>query len=371
MKDTFGVPFVVGIRLAGNTVGLDATLFAEMWFVNTTPMNVSFGVPFEQAVGQLGHDSTASEQEISAAEAALKEISSLFETGEEGVGIRQRKTERNTPDVVLLPGHAGTLVTEECFEYIDVENSVVKRRWWASENPNSPRKNLTVIDDGGDTWNWVDRGWRADMSGQTSDGWETAPGLWQFSRLREFNSMHRFRRRRWTRIRETKRELVNAIYQRTMRQVPQKKQSAKADIDQTDMQFAVQVNGGRWALTSYIPAQGIVYGAMRATSARWPQLKSKATTSSSIFELCYSISPLDNEWGELSRIFLVSSRFLLRNDSKQLTLEIKQVGSGDSTAVVLGPGASAPFHWGKFAALKIQHVDQAVPLILAPISNYS
>jgi hypothetical protein len=351
LPDSFGVPFVVGIRIARRTVGLEATLFSEMWFVNTTPMKISFGAPFEQVIGPISDDSACSEQEVSAAEAALKEISSLFETGEEGTGIRQGKAERSTPDIVLLPGHAGTIVTEECFEYIDVDNSVVKRRWWASENPNSARKNLTTIEDDGDKWHWVDSCWRADLSGKTSDGWESAPNLWQFSNRREYNSSHRFRRRRWVRTREIQKELVNAVYQRTRRLSPITKSNSKLNMEQPDMQFAVQVNGGRWALTSYIPAHGVVYGAMRATSARWPQLKTKAVTSTSVFELCYSISPLDQEWGDLTRLFLVSSRFLLRNDSQQLTFEMKQVGSGDSTAVVVGPGAIAPFHWGEFVCV--------------------
>jgi hypothetical protein len=349
LPDSFGVPFVVGIRIARRTVGLEATLFSEMWFVNTTPMNISFGAPFELVSGRISEDSATSEQDVSAAEAALKEISSLFEIGEEGTGIRQSKAERNTPDIVLLPGHAGTIVTEECFEYIDVDNSVVKRRWWASENPNSSRQNLTTIEDDGDKWHWVDTCWRADLSGKTSDGWESAPNLWQFSNRRDFNSSHRFRRRRWVRNREIRRELVNAVYQRTRRVSPKPESDSILDMEEADMQFAVQVNGGRWALTSYIPAQGVVYGAMRATSARWPQLKTKAVTSTSVFELCYSISPLDQEWGDLTRLFLVSSRFLLRNDSQQLTFEMKQVGSGDSTAVVVAPGAVAPFHWGEFA----------------------
>jgi hypothetical protein len=50
-------------------------------------------------------------------------------------------------------------VTEECFEYIEVEASTVKRRWWASEDPQSIRSNLTLIDDDHGDWHWLDKSW--------------------------------------------------------------------------------------------------------------------------------------------------------------------------------------------------------------------
>jgi hypothetical protein len=67
-----------------------------------------------------------------------------------------------------------------------------------------------------------------------------------------------------------------------------------------------------------------------------------------LFELCYSISPLDGDWGEFSRLMLVTSRFLLRNDSSSLVFEVKQTGSPDLTAVRIGPGETSPFHWADF-----------------------
>jgi hypothetical protein len=42
---------------------------------------------------------------------------------------------------------------------------------------------------------------------------------------------------------------------------------------------------------------------------------------------------------------IVTSRFLLRNDSKHFVFEVKQAGSSDSTAIRLKPGESIPFHW--------------------------
>jgi hypothetical protein len=57
------------------------------------------------------------------------------------------------------------------------------------------------------------------------------------------------------------------------------------------------------------------------------------------------VSPLDGIWGEFSRILLVTDRFLLRNDSKDVTFEIKQSGADDRTSVRVSPGDKAPFHW--------------------------
>lgn len=99
-------------------------------------------------------------------------------------------------------------------------------------------------------------------------------------------------------------------------------------------------------MTSVIPAQGVVYGAVRAAStptrSHTGDVKGDSTE---VFELCYSVQPMDGEWGDLSRLMIVSSRFLVRNDSSVFTFEVKQVGCPDSTASLLSPGGSSPFHW--------------------------
>lgn len=116
--------------------------------------------------------------------------------------------------------------------------------------------------------------------------------------------------------------------------------------------IGIQVNGGRWAISSDIPnISGRIYGAIRARGSRWPELTlienrvSSAPFSTSVFELCYAISPLDGAWGEFSRLLTVTSRFLLSNNSRSITFEVKQTGSSDNSSVKISPGETLPFHW--------------------------
>lgn len=114
--------------------------------------------------------------------------------------------------------------------------------------------------------------------------------------------------------------------------------------------MALQVSGGRWSLSSFLPRKGTVHGVMRAPKSRWPAAmdQSDHSTNGRMFELCYTITPLDGDWGVLTRCMLVSSRFLLRNDSDLVTFEVKQTGNADATATTVLPGQTVPFHWGDF-----------------------
>jgi len=119
------------------------------------------------------------------------------------------------------------------------------------------------------------------------------------------------------------------------------------------VQVAVQVDGGRWSTTAVLPSQGTVYGVLRSTKARWPNAPDRTSEAESPgshqrCELCYAISPLDGDWGLLTRSMLVSSRFLLRNDSSTTVFEVKQTGADDFTSVKISPGDTSPFHWGDF-----------------------
>jgi hypothetical protein len=98
-------------------------------------------------------------------------------------------------------------------------------------------------------------------------------------------------------------------------------------------------------MTSQIPEQGVVYGAVRAPSTKGLGRSDVKSEAIEVFELCYAVLPLEGEWGDLSRLMIVSSRFLIRNDSSASTFEVKQVGCPDSTACVISPGGSHPFHW--------------------------
>lgn len=118
--------------------------------------------------------------------------------------------------------------------------------------------------------------------------------------------------------------------------------------------MAMKVGSGKWALSLMIPRFGTVYGALRIAKERWPRVSAAtpqqniSTTDNTVYELCYTVSPLGGDWGEVTRAMLVSSRFQLRNASRKLAFEIKQSGSDDSTAVKIEPGETAPFHWASF-----------------------
>jgi hypothetical protein len=51
-----------------------------------------------------------------------------------------------------------------------------------------------------------------------------------------------------------------------------------------------------------------------------------ASLSPKLHELCYKVSVLGGDWGDFTRLFLLTSRFMLRNDSQVLAIEVKQSG---------------------------------------------
>jgi hypothetical protein len=161
VNDAFGVPLTFGVRIIRKLCGLEVVVYAELWFKNCTSLPLAFGCVRNQLLGpQNERKVDTGANDMSTAEAALKEISSLFETGEEGTGLRREGSRADfDEDIVLLPGQVVSSVTEECFEYIEVEASTVKRRWWASEDPQSIRSNLTLIEDDGGDWHWLDKSW--------------------------------------------------------------------------------------------------------------------------------------------------------------------------------------------------------------------
>eukprot|EP00977_Amphora_coffeiformis_P011237 scaffold2704_cov159-Amphora_coffeaeformis.AAC.7 len=179
---------------------------------------------------------------------------------------------------------------------------------------------------------------------KSPDAWESASRLKKFSHSREFNAGHKFRRRRWYRRRRCEPRLVTAFSQgiRSSRDMSEERKSAN---ETPDLQFALRVEGGRWAMTSQLPAQGVVYGAIRAASKSIGTRRESKGDATEVYELCFALQPMEGEWGELSRLMIVSSRFLVRNDSTVFTFEVKQVGCPDATSRVISPGRSCPFHW--------------------------
>lgn len=347
LTDVFGVPFYIGARIARKAVGFRVTLYSELWFLNTTSLDIAFGVSGECVRGPEASLKDDFRDEFSAAEAALKEISSLFETGNSGRGIQnQGDHSARISSMLLLPSNAGSIVVEECFEYAEVYQGTVIRRWWASSDPLSTMPNLTLIKGDGDDWSWIDPSWAVDSSGGTSEGWETAPSIFAFSPKRLCNHSHPYRRRRWYRRRKGPKKLVNAFFQRPYAYNPDEDRGGKREKKdrkrKKTMDLGIQVNGGEWSLLSKIPVKGVLYGAIRANSCRWKYATNRAFST---YELCYNVSPLEGEWGDMSRLMTISSRFILRNDSKNLTFEVKQAGADDSTAITVPMGGTVPFHW--------------------------
>jgi SHR-binding domain of vacuolar-sorting associated protein 13 len=197
---------------------------------------------------------------------------------------------------------------------------------------------------------------KVDDIGNTSNGWESSPNATDFSVNRIFNPSHRFRRRRWVRSRiglphGSHVDGVNAYYYPVQRSTLLRRDGK---FEKAGVRVAMQIDGGRWTVTPNLPVDGTVFGAIRVSKDRWPgsvhDLKDNDSTipATTIFELCYAIQPLDGDWGLLSRSMIVTSRFLLRNDSSKLNFEIKQAGTNDVTSVVISPGQTASFHWTDF-----------------------
>lgn len=199
---------------------------------------------------------------------------------------------------------------------------------------------------------------------------------------REFNPAHPYRRRRWSRLRSGESDVhrinfVNAFYRPSF-QKPQRRQVPEKMEEVATFQVAMQVEGGRWALTSKIPSHGSTYGVVRAARARWPRItrplsSQKATDrgNSAVYEFCYVVSPLEGAWGELTSVMFVTSRFVLRNDSSQITFEVKQSGADDSSAVQVGPGAAIPFHWANLRLPELISIRPVVSDAAAPMYRWS
>lgn len=163
LKDSFGVPLTLGVRIAEKVCGLEVTLYAEFWFSNCTSLPLVFGCPKDQVFSQIQNEIDMPSNEVSAAQAALKEMSSLFETGEEGTGLQQPTSRNNScvTEVCRFPAQSGVVITEECFEYIkvNVDQSTILRRWWASEDPQSLQEDITGVEEDGSDWQWLDKAW--------------------------------------------------------------------------------------------------------------------------------------------------------------------------------------------------------------------
>jgi hypothetical protein len=331
--------------------------------MNCTKFDLVFGcrantasIPLHEQLDQV---LSSANEIVSTAEATLKEISSLFEPGSAAPALRQRPEsidQDSTSYTYRLPDQRNREIVEECFEYVEVDYGNVKRRWWATENPLRASKSVSKINEQSTEWNWIDDEWvrklrfrclpysfifaqRVDLHGQAFEGWETSTNLTDFAGTRIFNSGHRYRRRRWYRKRS------GALSDRCMDDVsaycsihPSIKKRKTREGEVFDSSIAIQMSGGRWSVLPVIPTHGSAYGVLRVQGNRWPLTPAVSAADSMIHELCYSISPLDGEFGFYTRSLVVCSRFLIRNDSKGCSFLVKPNGVDDSFTLFLRPG---------------------------------
>mmetsp|Transcript_5233 Transcript_5233/g.11858 ORF Transcript_5233/g.11858 Transcript_5233/m.11858 type:complete len:2963 (-) Transcript_5233:1016-9904(-) len=133
----------------------------------------------------------------------------------------------------------------------------------------------------------------------------------------------------------------------------------------------VKHKDSKWSTPAIIPPSGSSNGVVRVCSSRWPlvtkaiknqkQKGAHATWDSSdgcdrdnlgiaplepsVFELVYQVTVLSGLWGELSRMVTIMPRFLVRNESSWLDIDLKQVGAPDISRVVIQKGEALPFYW--------------------------
>ena len=148
------------------------------------------------------------------------------------------------------------------------------------------------------------------------------------------------------------------------------------DDDKTQLKIAFKCGDGKWSAPATIPDAGTSHGVIRVLSSRWPVLTRtrgsvlenapgessghetgletslhtyhSACLDPDLFELCYTVSDVEGEWGEFSRSMVVSPRFFVRNDSQINTIEVKQTGASDSSSLKLSPGEVQPFYFDDY-----------------------
>ena len=446
IDEDFGSPTTLGIRIIkkmatkeGGTgskaicFGVDVILYAELWISNLTTLPLTFGCPVTQIhkANKSTHDDDESskissadqpgEASVHSAEAALMEIASVLELGEKGSKMDTRKAtlQEETGAVVILPQQKSSSLVEEVFEFVEIGDSGVKRRWWASENYWSLRdSSILELSDCGKPWYWVDETWKIDCTGQASTangGWESCKDLLgsdgPFSLHRQFDPTHPFRRRRWFRTRSSVPRdksiapttsllpglqgfhhplTSSSLFQDPRKEKEKKKRQRQRnnfqedhprqiEADQTDtFNISIKCGDSRWSTPASCSSHGGQHGVVQVFASRWPYLvgtnntrtairtnsgmSSTAVTSDfpiqqsygtaplkpDLYDLVYHIKEVEGEYGEFSRLMLVSARYSVRNDSESKTIEVKQSGTKDDSAIRLAPGKISSFHFSDF-----------------------
>jgi len=447
----FGIPMVFGVRIVpkmtiddphrGQIYGLEVVIYAELWIRNITSLPLNFGCPaYQLQEPEQAFNVTKATLDDSVAkftaETALMELASLLEVGDKGTTLNQKAAKEYTERGNLIesfPEQECSVLTEEVFEYVEIENSTIKRRWWASECYNGYHKETFGVDDTQKNWKWLDESWAIDCSGgamPSIGGWESCRNLYtgkmSFGGKRDFNPSDGFRRRRYHRRRSGCTEVdrrrsytmtvqsqdsnsfsmlsprkggvqvfhqpIKDAFSREKKKIKQnwRKENSKENlyhnVNDDNLKIAIKCSDGKWSSPAEIPDSGSCYGVIRVLASRWPKLTQRngvtlpqtlpnshaakrnsysvqnrtincdfrpGCLAADLYELCYTVSDVDGKWGEFSRSMEVSPRFLVRNDSNNIHMKVKQTGAPNSTGVTLKPGEASPFYWTDFRLPKL------------------
>jgi hypothetical protein len=177
-----------------------------------------------------------------------------------------------------------------------------------------------------------------------------------------------------------------------------KKRGEDRDVDKGEddcpLKIAIKCGDGKWSTPATIPSNGTSHGVVRVLASRWLTLTRKNDASGGhggefvhasedapvftsenapcpvtyrsacldpqLYELCYTVSDVEGDWGEFSRAMTVSPRFLVRNESERISIEVKQAGASDATSLKLSPGEVRPFYWADFRLPGLASVAPAI-----------
>jgi hypothetical protein len=129
--------------------GLEVFVFAEIWIKSLTSLPLVFGAPSShvKSSGHYRRKTNVNSSRKLMAEAAVLEIASVLDFGELGRDLNLDDNARTLGgDLLILPRQQSYVVVEEVFEYIEVESSCVRRRWWASEKHDKSSQEPKCID---------------------------------------------------------------------------------------------------------------------------------------------------------------------------------------------------------------------------------
>lgn len=386
--------------------GINLILYAEIWLRNLTSLPLTFGAPSFQIDADRGVDSSLPAKV--SAESALVELTSVLEGSSFGLlgSIDDDTDDGQSDDSLNLPlQQCESEVYEEVFEYVSLnDRGDIERRWWASENHVILRPEPALEEDDwqvdctGDPC--LENGWESckNIAGSRVSA---------FGGRRVFDKRHRYRRRRWFRRLSIQKQLNERHsimsdkvifhqpadldrFTRAKREaerntigvhLDKKEKSGGGLLDMFNLPLQqegildimttvandgsilinVKYKDGKWSTPVIIPPSGSANGAIRAVSSRWP-LVTKAINEKfkgnrviatvgcspndpSVFELIYQVTTLSGLWGELSRMVTITPRFLLKNESSWLDIDVKQVGAPDGSRLLLPKKATLPFYW--------------------------